>query len=554
MFNFDMFGIANYKISGLVRVSVSDAFNYSDYLSRNYSFFYSALHTNDEVPWTPSMLDGIQSVLATYSQFINLQFDWKGDYDFIGSDTTANPEDVGRAAVSDINISWINRPDVNFSGISGGKNELVFKYEGGAGDIFLNNAFLPFNFDGNSTTRQTLIHELGHSLGLSHPHSGYNYTTDVPTISPDFAATQYLGFKQLGFSINSAADMYKEYFTVMSYDDQISSLPNSNYVYRSYTPMILDVIALQQAYGEGAGTSGSGNDTINAGTAGYRTYFDTGGVDTVDLTSYSDAAYLNMGVSITGAAHLVGVAMSKFDAQNTILSSGNPTNLRWLYGEYENAIGSSSDDFIVGNALDNKIEGRGSDDKFIGLAGNDTIDGGEGIDILLLTGNRADFSFIKNTTGYTIKDNKGTEGTDFLTNVERLEFTDKTIALDIEANAGQTYRVYKAAFNRTPDNDGLKYWIQMMDGGKKLSEVASGFIASNEFKSLYGANPTSDQFVGKLYNNVLGRAPDAGGFNYWVGLLDNKQIDMTSMLVNFSESTENKAAVIGVIQNGIELI
>lgn len=128
------------------------------------------------------------------------------------------------------------------------------------------------------------------------------------------------------------------------------------------------------------------------------------------------------------------------------------------------------------------------------------------------------------------------------------------VRLDIEGNAGQTYRVYKAAFNRTPDNGGLKYWIQMMDGGKKLSEVASGFIASNEFKSLYGANPTNDQFVSKLYNNVLGRSPDAGGFNYWVGLLDNKQIDMTSTLVNFSESTENKAAVIGTIQNGIELV
>jgi hypothetical protein len=93
-----------------------------------------------------------------------------------------------------------------------------------------------------------------------------------------------------------------------------------------------------------------------------------------------------------------------------------------------------------------------------------------------------------------------------------------------------------------------------MDGGKKLSEVASGFIESNEFKSLYGANPTSDQFVAKLYNNVLGRTPDAGGFNYWVGLLNNKQIDMTSTLVNFSESTENQANVIGVIHNGIELL
>ena len=100
---------------------------------------------------------------------------------------------------------------------------------------------------------------------------------------------------------------------------------------------------------------------------------------------------------------------------------------------------------------------------------------------------------------------------------------------------------------------GLKYWIGMMDGGINLPTVASGFIASNEFKTLYGANPTNDQFVSKLYNNVLGRAPDEGGFNYWVGLLNNKQIDMTSTLVNFSESTENQAEVIGVIQDGIDL-
>jgi hypothetical protein len=94
----------------------------------------------------------------------------------------------------------------------------------------------------------------------------------------------------------------------------------------------------------------------------------------------------------------------------------------------------------------------------------------------------------------------------------------------------------------------------MMDRGTNLPSVASGFIASNEFKSLYGANPSNDQFVTKLYSNVLGRAPDEGGFKYWVDLLNNNQIDMTSTLVNFSESTENQAGIIGVIQNGIELI
>ena len=181
------------------------------------------------------------------------------------------------------------------------------------------------------------------------------------------------------------------------------------------------------------------------------------------------------------------------------------------------------------------------------------ITGSSSIDRLIVPHPSADF-LIKNLEGTTSVQLENKSVLSNLYSIERLQFTDKTIAFDIDGNAGQTYRVYKAAFNRTPDNGGLKYWIQQMDGGKKLSEVASGFIASNEFKSLYGANPTSDQFVAKLYSNVLGRSPDAGGFNYWVGLLNNKQIDMTSTLVNFSESTENQAGVIGVIQNGIELI
>jgi hypothetical protein len=60
--------------------------------------------------------------------------------------------------------------------------------------------------------------------------------------------------------------------------------------------------------------------------------------------------------------------------------------------------------------------------------------------------------------------------------------------------------------------------------------------------------------VTKLYDNVLHRAPDTGGYNYWVGLLNSGAIDKTSTLVNFSESNENQAGVIGVIQNGIDLI
>ena len=151
-------------------------------------------------------------------------------------------------------------------------------------------------------------------------------------------------------------------------------------------------------------------------------------------------------------------------------------------------------------------------------------------------------------------DKTGADGTDTLTNIERIQFSDMTVALDISGIAGQAYRVYQAAFNRTPDNAGLKYWIGLMDGGYALAGVASGFIASTEFKTLYGSNPTNELLVSKLYDNVLHRTPDEGGYNYWVGLLNTKKIDTISTLINFSESTENQAGVIGVIQNGINLL
>jgi serralysin len=208
----------------------------------------------------------------------------------------------------------------------------------------------------------------------------------------------------------------------------------------------------------------------------------------------------------------------------------------------ENAVGGSGNDTLIGNSSNNNFKGG---------TGNDSIDGSDGIDTASYSGVRAAYKLIKSATSLQVSSTL--EGNDTLANIERLQFTNVVIALDINANAGQAYRIYQAAFNRTPDNAGLKYWIGIMDSGVSLSTVSSAFIASAEFQKLYGPNPSNAQFVTKLYDNVLNRAPDTGGYNYWVGLLNTGGIDKISTLVNFSESNENQAGVIGVIQNGIEL-
>ena len=90
-----------------------------------------------------------------------------------------------------------------------------------------------------------------------------------------------------------------------------------------------------------------------------------------------------------------------------------------------------------------------------------------------------------------------------------------------------------------------------MDGGISLNAVAQGFVNSAEFKTVYGASPTNAQIDTRFYDNVLGRAADSGGYNYWLGILDSGQASVAGVLAAFSESSENQAAVIGVIGNGI---
>lgn len=141
---------------------------------------------------------------------------------------------------------------------------------------------------------------------------------------------------------------------------------------------------------------------------------------------------------------------------------------------------------------------------------------------------------------------------DSLVNIERLSFLDTDFALDTgeNENAGMAYRLYKAAFDRTPDDSGLNHWIIQLDTGMVLGGISESFIASDEFKELYGNAPSSQDFVGSLYQNVLGRGGDAQGIAYWVSSLDSGISTQAEVLAGFSESQENIQLVGVTIDNG----
>jgi serralysin len=193
-------------------------------------------------------------------------------------------------------------------------------------------------------------------------------------------------------------------------------------------------------------------------------------------------------------------------------------------------------------------------DTFISTAANETFDGAGGLDTVVFSGARS--AFAVDLTGATVRVSGPAAGSDELRSIERLQFSDGILALDIEGNAGQAYRLYQAAFERTPDNEGLEYWIGRLDSDTTtLVDIADSFIHSPEFVNTYGTEQTvtNSEFVELLYLHALDRQPDGEGFDYWVDKLDAGTTNRRDLLAFFSESNENKAQVASEIGDGIWL-
>ena len=194
--------------------------------------------------------------------------------------------------------------------------------------------------------------------------------------------------------------------------------------------------------------------------------------------------------------------------------------------------------------------GGAGNDIFIETRGNDIVAGGAGTDAVIFDAGRSSYTI--NRSGATDFQVTRNGATTTYSQMERLIFGDGTaVAYDASGTAGQTYRVYQAAFGRTPDQAGLSFWINSMDMGASLTSVAQGFVNSSEFKNLYGANASNTDIVAKLYQNVLGRAGERVGTDYWVNELNTGRQSVAQVLSGFAESAENQARVIGSIQNGI---
>lgn len=239
-----------------------------------------------------------------------------------------------------------------------------------------------------------------------------------------------------------------------------------------------------------------------------------------------------------------------FYASSSATSFSFADGSRLIFGD-DNASDTQDNEAntISGTGFNDQIFGLGGNDTINGAAGNDKIHGGDGLDIAEFSIARASASITRSSDILTVTG----EGTDTLDTIERLKFSDGTLAFDLDGAAGQTFRLYRAAFDREPDQAGLAHNIAQMDGGLSIYDMAAAFIASAEFTQTYGAGITDTAFLTLLYQNVLNRAPDQAGLDGWLSQLSSGDQSRQQVLFGFSESAENKAATASLTDDGIWL-
>jgi hypothetical protein len=155
-----------------------------------------------------------------------------------------------------------------------------------------------------------------------------------------------------------------------------------------------------------------------------------------------------------------------------------------------NVTGTNASETLYGNYQGNVIEG---------LGGNDTLDGGLGIDTAKYSNSKSNYTLKFSTaTNKSLVDNSGSQGADTLVSIERLKFSDASVAIDIEGNAGTTAKIIGAVFgsqslaNKSYVGIGLKY----LDAGWTYDNLASLALDAAGAK-------TNDQIVALLWKNVI---------------------------------------------------
>ncbi|WOE82449.1 serralysin family metalloprotease [Pseudomonas protegens] len=216
------------------------------------------------------------------------------------------------------------------------------------------------NPDLNNYGRQTLTHEIGHTLGLAHP-GDYNAGEGNPS------------YKDASYGQDTRG------YSIMSYWSESNTSQNfskGGVVAYSSGPLMDDIAAIQKLYGANYGTragdttygfnSNTGRDFYSASSSADKLVFsvwDGGGNDTLDFSGFTQNQKINLNeASFSDVGGMVG---------NVSIAQGVTV---------ENAIGGSGNDLLIGNNAANVLKGGAGNDIIYGGGGADKLWGGSGSD------------------------------------------------------------------------------------------------------------------------------------------------------------------------------
>jgi serralysin len=242
------------------------------------------------------------------------------------------------------------------------------------GDIWLDDEYIADDFAVGGFLYETLLHEIGHALGLKHPFEG----TPLPA---EFDNTRYTVMSYTDF-----ADSTRWYF-----EGQNGSLSAISYSVQPASPMPLDIIAIQGLYGASAVATGNDTYRVDENFDWIFTVADTGGTDTfdfsehsfpsdIDLTpgAFSSVAYYPVADQIAGWTALfpgsASFIRSVLERPGTYTWTDNVATTAETV--IENVRAGAGHDTVTGNAAANSVSGGAGSDRIFGAAGNDTLDGG----------------------------------------------------------------------------------------------------------------------------------------------------------------------------------
>ena len=364
----------------------------------------------------------------------------------------------------------------------------------------------------------SVLHELGHALGLKHPFERER----------DFAAVLPPNLESRSYSLLSYSALPGDEFSGFSFEPT--------------TPMLLDVAAIQYLYG--ANTSAhTGDDTYAFGDAEavHQTLWDAGGTDTLQ---YSGSLPVTLNLH-AGAGSMIGLPVyglnSAGDDQQRV------ANVWIAYGTtLENASGGAGNDTLKGNNADNRLTGG---------AGNDILDGGAGIDTAVYISVRGASVMRASTTGWTVQ-SSSTDGTDQLSAIERLAFADQQLALDLQAteHGGQALTfigLMAPGLISSPKAVGVV--LNLFDQGQTLLQVSQLALDVGLVADLAGAS-TNAALAAMVFFNLVGAPAISATIDTLSGYMDGryasysqaKFIEVASML----EENLQHIDLVGLQQTG----